>query len=315
MRGSSGIQRTLSFARNLPRFGWRPHILTTTERAYEQVSPESVNLIPQGTSVHRACALDVRRHLAIGGRYPDFLAVPDRWLSWAVSGIVEGVKLARAVRPAAICSTYPIATAHIIGYGVSKLTGLPWVADLRDPMLQPGFPHGWLRRKSFGWIERLIVAQASRIVVTTPGAADFYRQRYPNLPTNRIVVIENGFDEEMFPEERAPDPVERGPERVLSLLHSGIMYGHDRDPSLFFMALREVLAEASALPLRVRVILRAPGTEMPFAEMARQHGVGRFRRSCAGHPLSRSTEGNDGGRCLVDFPIQGLQPPDPGQGL
>jgi glycosyltransferase involved in cell wall biosynthesis len=274
LRGSSGIQRTLSFARNLPRFGWRPHILTTTERAYEQVSAESLSLIPPGTSVYRACALDVKRHLAIGGRYPDFLAVPDRWLSWALSGIVEGVKLARAVRPAAICSTYPIATAHIIGYGVSKLTGLPWVADLRDPMLQPGFPHGWLRRKSFGWIERLIVAHASRMVVTTPGAAEFYRQRYPKLPAERVVVIENGYDEEMFPEERAPDTVERGPGRVLTLLHSGIMYAHDRDPSQFFMALREVLAEASELPLRVRVILRAPGTEMQFAEMARQHGVG-----------------------------------------
>jgi glycosyltransferase involved in cell wall biosynthesis len=263
----------LSFARNLPHFGWRPQILTATEGAYEQVSPDSLSLIPPGTVVHRACALDVKRHLAVGGRYPDFLAVPDRWLSWAVPGIALGVKQVRRLRPAVICSTYPIASAHLIGYGVSKLTGVPWVADLRDPMLQTGFPHGWLRRKSFAWIEKLIVAQARRIVVTTPGAADFYRQRYPDLPRERIAVIENGYEDEMFPADFTVDDRPRNPERTLVLLHSGIMYGHDRDPTQFFQALRELLNEMRDPPLRVKVVLRAPGNELPFATIAAQHGL------------------------------------------
>jgi glycosyltransferase involved in cell wall biosynthesis len=274
LRGSSGIQRTLSFARNLPHFGWRPHILTATEGAYEDVSPESMSLVPSDTNIHRACALDVKRHLSIAGRYPDFLAVPDRWLSWALPGILLGVQLARSVRPSVVCSTYPIASAHLIGYGISKLTGLPWVADLRDPMLQRGFPSGWLRRKSFGWIEKLIVARAQRIVVTTPGAAEFYRRRYPTLAPGRVVVVENGYENEMFPEIATVDAKTRNDDRTLVLLHSGILYGHDRDPTKFFMALRELLAESGAPRLRVKVVFRAPGSELPLARMAEQHGLG-----------------------------------------
>ena len=36
LAGSSGIQRTLGFARHLPEFGWQPLILTATPGAYEQ---------------------------------------------------------------------------------------------------------------------------------------------------------------------------------------------------------------------------------------------------------------------------------------
>ena len=38
LAGSSGIQRTIGFARHLPRFDWEPLILTAHPRAYERVS-------------------------------------------------------------------------------------------------------------------------------------------------------------------------------------------------------------------------------------------------------------------------------------
>ena len=37
LAGSSGIQRTLRFARHLPQFGWEPLVLTAHPRAYERV--------------------------------------------------------------------------------------------------------------------------------------------------------------------------------------------------------------------------------------------------------------------------------------
>ncbi|WP_276678948.1 hypothetical protein [Nitrosomonas europaea] len=39
-----------------------------------------------------------------------------------------------------IWSTYPIATAHLIGLTLQRLTGIPWMADFRDPMVQPDYP-------------------------------------------------------------------------------------------------------------------------------------------------------------------------------
>ena len=40
--GSSGIQRTLQFARHLPQFGWEPVVLTASPRAYERTSQDQV---------------------------------------------------------------------------------------------------------------------------------------------------------------------------------------------------------------------------------------------------------------------------------
>ncbi|MGE3849566.1 MAG: glycosyltransferase [Gammaproteobacteria bacterium] len=268
LQGSSGIQRTLSFVRHLPHHGWRPHVLTVREQAYESVSASSLELIPAGTPVARSWAVDSRRHLAVRGRYLDLMAVPDRWLSWVPFGVLQGVALARRVRPSAVVSTYPIASAHLIGYGISRLTGLPWVADLRDPMLQNTFPSGRLRRRAFGFIERLIVRHARAMVVTTPGAARFYRERYPEFDPSRIIVVQNGYDEFNYVERSAPTTPR---DDVLVLLHSGVVYGQDRDPTQFFIALRRVLDDP-AMP-RVRVVLRAPGGELPLADMAARHGL------------------------------------------
>ena len=52
--GSSGIQRTISFARHLPRFGWEPLILTAHPRAYERVSDDQLKDVPSDTVVERA---------------------------------------------------------------------------------------------------------------------------------------------------------------------------------------------------------------------------------------------------------------------
>src|SRR4051812_32426823 len=115
LRGSSGIQRTLRFARYLPEFGWQPAVLTATPGAYPEVAPASIAEIPAGVPVHRALALDTARHLALAGRYPGFLARPDRWKSWWLSAVPAGLALVRRFAPDALWSTYPIATAHAIG--------------------------------------------------------------------------------------------------------------------------------------------------------------------------------------------------------
>jgi len=112
LRGSSGVQRTLRFCRYLPEFGWTPLVLTTGERAYEDIDDASRAEIPPGLAVRRAFALNTARHLSIANRFPRILAIPDRWVTWFAAGVVTGLAMIRASRPRAIFSTYPIATAH-----------------------------------------------------------------------------------------------------------------------------------------------------------------------------------------------------------
>jgi hypothetical protein len=197
LAGSSGIQRTLRFAQQLPEFGWEAIVLTADPRAYERTSADLVPEVSDRIVVARAFALDTARHLSVRGRYPALLARPDRWITWRYAAIPAGMRLIRQHQPHAIWSTYPIATAHVIGARLARRSKLPWIADFRDPMAQPGYPEDPEVWKSFDRIEKRAVAEARFCVFTTPGAAREYSRRYPHA-ADRIKVIENGFDEESF---------------------------------------------------------------------------------------------------------------------
>ena len=140
LSGSSGVQRTLRFVQHLPAHGWEPLVLSASSRAYETVSDDLLAQVPAGTEVRRAFAVDAARHLSIGGRYLAAAARPDRWASWRLDGVRQGLKLIQRFKPQVIWSTYPIATAHLIGKALHQKSGLPWVADFRDPMAQQGYP-------------------------------------------------------------------------------------------------------------------------------------------------------------------------------
>src|SRR4030095_6771893 len=87
---------------------------------------------------------------------------------------------------------------------LQRLSGLPWVADFRDPMkeIDPDtgeeFPEDRATRILNGWIERPTLTHCSRAVFTTPGTLKMYASRFRNIPPARWAVIPNGYDEEDF---------------------------------------------------------------------------------------------------------------------
>jgi glycosyltransferase involved in cell wall biosynthesis len=267
-RGSSGIQRTLKFVRHLPALGWQPLVLSAHPRAYENTGADQLGEIPGTVPVRRAFALDSARHLAVRGRYPGLLALPDRWASWLLGAVPAGLAIVRRMRPALIWSTYPIATAHLAAFALHRLTGLPWVADLRDPMIDASHPSGRLRRAAAAWVEARVVRHAARVVVTTPGALRSYRARYPAAPPERFRLIENGYDEEAFTN-LAPAT----PGKPFTLLHSGVIYPSERDPGPLFEALAALRARGLIAPATFRLRLRAPAHEALLRGMAERYGL------------------------------------------
>ncbi len=267
MRGSSGIQRTLGFAHHLPRFGWEAQVLSAHPRAYPQVSPDE----PDGAvDVERCFALDTGRQLALKGRYPALLALPDRWIGWWLGAVPAGLRLIRRVRPSIIWSTYPIATAHLIALTLHRLSGIPWVADMRDPMLDGDYPPDPRTRKAYQAIEAASVTRCASVVCTTAGARAIYRARYPQLPAQRFDLIENAFDEADF---TALAPTPRDDTRV-TLLHSGLIYPSERDPRALFGALAALQARGQIDPGRLRIILRASGDDGNLRGLIARFGIG-----------------------------------------
>lgn len=269
LRGSSGIQRTLRFVQHLPDFGWRPVVLTVHPRAYESCGDDLVREIPAGVEVIRAPAWDTARHFAIANRYPDFAARPDRWISWLPGAVIYGNSAIRRHRPAAIWSTYPVATAHKVGMRLAAKSRLPWIADFRDPMAQDGYPQDPKTWKQFERIERETVARADVSTFTTPGAAELYRNRYPSQ-RSRITLIENGYDEESFSGVRPQSRIREG---HVTLLHSGVVYPKERDPAALLAALRLLKEAEPSCYARIKVRFRAAAHDELIRRLAEQSGV------------------------------------------
>jgi len=277
LAGSSGIQRTLRFSQDLPLLGWQPAVLSAHPRAYEKTSDDLLQDIASGTDVSRAFALDARRHLSFFNRYPGWIARPDRWLSWLLGAVPAGLQMIRRHRPDVIWSTYPIPTAHLIGYWLSRLSGLPWVADFRDPMAHVGYPADPATWRSYLSVEQKVFAQASRMVFTTPGAARLYQSRYPTQ-ASRIQVIENGFDESSFAPlagQTVPGemPIALNPGKV-TLLHSGIVYPEWRNPQALFAALRQLVDAQDIDAAHIRLRFRAPEHTEFLAALTVTYGLG-----------------------------------------
>jgi glycosyltransferase involved in cell wall biosynthesis len=281
LAGSSGIQRTLRFVQHLPACGWQPLVLTATAGAYERTSDDLLADIPAGTVVRRALALDTARHLSIKGRYVGAMARPDRWVSWRFDAVRQGMELIRRHKPQAIWSTYPIATAHVIGAELQRRSGLPWLADFRDPMAQDGYPADPLTWKAYSRIEGLAMERASACTFTSPSAAREYGQRYPSA-AGRITVLENGYDEEAFAGagqgpaagEQALNP------GAVTLLHSGIVYPSERDPTQLLAALRQLHEAGVIAPSTLRLRFRAPVAEDLLRRLAAEHGVMPYLEIC-----------------------------------
>ena len=271
LQGGSGVLRTLGFARHLPEAGWQPLVLSASAGAYAQTGSEpDVQL-----TVRRSVALDAARHLSLRGRYPACLALPDRWSSWWLSAVPAGLAMIRRYRPDAIWSTYPIATAHLIGLTLQKLSGLPWIADQRDPMLDdsdpqaPYPPHPRVHRLH-GWIEQRIAARSAAIVCTTPGAIAAHRRRLAQVDAGRFCLIENGYEEADFNDGAAGT----GHRSRFLLLHSGVIYPSERDPQPLFEALARLRHDGALHAHNFQLVLRATGHDAWLACLLVKYGIG-----------------------------------------
>jgi glycosyltransferase involved in cell wall biosynthesis len=274
MAGTSGVQRALRFSQYLPEFGWEPIVLTARACAYERTSVDQMVDVPQTIHLRRAFALDAARHLAFFGRYPKLLAVPDRWMSWWWAAVPLGMQMVKRFRPHGIWSTFPIPTAHRIGLSLRKRSGLPWIADFRDVMTEDGYPVDPLLAREWQALERETVDHCARAVFTTAGAAALYSQRYPRVNRERFAVIENGYDEQLFAAlEPSAQPGQCASHRPLRLVHSGVVYPSERDPTELFAALHDLRVARKVDANSLRLVLRATGHDRHIGALITQFGL------------------------------------------
>ncbi len=277
MGGSSGVQRSLFFSSCLQNYGWQALVLTAHTRVHPIVSNEGLKDIPGNAVVKRTFAVDVARHLSIAGRFPRFLALPDRWSSWVLSGVWVGFWMIKKYKPSVIWTTYPIASSHLIGYLLHKLTKLPWIADFRDPMTEEDYPTNPTVFKFYRWLEKKTIQHATYVVVTTPGVKRVYGQRYGSGCEEKIKIIQNGFDENKFATIEASlnqySARSTNGKKLIRLVHSGVIYPEERDPEPLFMAVSELKKEDKISARTLSIELRSAGHDDLYKAMLAKHDI------------------------------------------
>ncbi|HEY7077234.1 MAG TPA: glycosyltransferase [Solirubrobacteraceae bacterium] len=252
--GGAGVQRTLKFVRYLPEFGWRTTVVSTSSRIYGTHDPSLAAEIPEGTRVVRAPALPLARILAIVlyrlrlHRLRAWVSWPDGGLGWAPLAFLAAWREARRQRPDVIFSSASPYGGHLAAMLLSRLTGIPWVADFRDDWSSSTYLAGQprplpaLTRRAEG----AFTAAARRVVV----AADYFRLE--GDPPQ--VTIENGVDGADVPAGSEPPPGDK-----FRLSFTGTLYESIDARPLMDAALR--LIETGAIDPQ-RFELRVVGTVM-----------------------------------------------------
>lgn len=250
---STGVLRTLKFSRHLVDHGWRARVVTVEPDVYQHTDPALLEQVPEQVTVDRLPCRDARDRWNIAGRYPSWIGIPDRFGSWRGQAVKRCVEIARDASVRAIYSTYPHPSAHLIALAVHRATGLPWIADYRDPWA------GGAARDFAGlcdrFLERRVVLAATRTIANTDLSRENFLARYPELDPSRVVTITNGYDEADFVD---LEPVHDGDGRFTLIYPGGIDPGN-RNPIPVLEALALLVQRGDLQPEAFRLVMLGGG--------------------------------------------------------
>jgi len=294
---SAGNARLLRFLRHLPENGWETTVLTARATGPVPVpdgvriertvapGPESLYALARrirpssgasgraqatatgggvhvtggwaraGGGAHAAAARSSR-----SGPINDWLMIPDPYAGWIAPAVRRGRSLLAAEKFDAIFSSSPRPSVHVIAASLAHQSGLPWVADYRDPWTTNQFRRypTACHRRAHESLETWALRRARFVTAVNAPIVDELVARHPHL-AGRTAVLPNGFD----PGEPADD-VALG--EGFWFVHTGRLYGREPQTLAFLSAL-------AGLPDDVNVLFL--GLESPFvSEIAAALGIG-----------------------------------------
>lgn len=220
--GGGGVQRWLKFVKYLPEFGWHPIVYVPENADYPLLDYSLVtDVSPRATVIKHPIAepYDYYRRL-IGMKTkdkldPGFLSqgkrlnwkqkigvwirgnffIPDArclWINPSVRFLSQYVKK----NPVdCIISTGPPHSCHVIAKKLKEKTGIPWLADLRDPWTQIDYFNdlklNFISRYLHQRLERKTLNAADHLSVIGPTMAKMLAA----VTTTPIEILTNGYDE------------------------------------------------------------------------------------------------------------------------
>lgn len=262
--GGSGVQRWLKMAKYLPENGWQPVIYTTENAEYpivdhsleKDVLPETEVIrrpifepysfykkflgIKKEETIKVGFASDTKKSkwkeglsLWIRGN----LFIPDARRFWIRPSVKFLTDYLKGHPVDAIISTGPPHSMHLIAMKLRKETGIPWIADFRDPWTEIDYYDElhltrWADRKHHR-LEREVLTKADKVVTIGWECG----RGLGRLGNRNVRVIPNGYDWETDTIQQAV-PLSQ----EFTLTHLGVITPSRNAPQLW-EALKELKSE------------------------------------------------------------------------
>ena len=259
--GGTGVQRWLHFTRYLKELGWDPIIFTPSNPEAPVQDPKLLAQIPEGVEVLKIPIWEpTQLYMRLSGnkgkklqtgfmqeskKKPGLLQrfslyiranlfIPDAKMAWIKPASRYLTNYLQTNEVAAIISTGPPHTMHLIARNIKRANNLPWLADFRDPWTTIGY-HKSLRlsyyaAKKHKKLESQVLNSADTIIVTSKTT----KSEFQALTNKPIAVITNGFDVEKV-EKQIVDT-------KFSLAHIGSFLS-ERNPRILWESLVELCSE------------------------------------------------------------------------
>jgi len=274
--GGSGVQRWLHFSRYLSQLGWDP-IIYTPENAEAPVTDESlidsftdsVHVIKypiwEPFEVYKSLTGKKGQKIQTGflneGGKSDKkwlqklalwlranLFIPDAKKYWIRPSIKHLSEFLKDHPVDIIVSTGPPHTTHLIALGLKRKTGIPWLADFRDPWTNIDWfdklpMTNWAKRKHHR-LEQAVLKEASGISCVSRT----WTQEFEELAQRSVKLITNGFAPSDF------QHFDKKPDTHFTILHTGSLNA-DRNPTVFWRFLGEEISRNESLKNSLKIQL------------------------------------------------------------
>ena len=220
-------QRVLKFARYLPSFGYLPTVVTVKPEhaAYGATDESLLAQIPEEVEIVRTRSWDPLSTYARlrGLKKAEVSSVSmatdpeknwmrglDRWIrgniflpdaraGWVPYAVGASRKLIRKVNYSAIITSGPPHSTHLVGKRLKAQTGIPWIADFRDPWTDYVLNSTYRQSNLAKWINTLMEKSVLTSADAVLSVSEFIGRRLQEKAfLNKYETIENGFDSDDF---------------------------------------------------------------------------------------------------------------------
>jgi glycosyltransferase involved in cell wall biosynthesis len=286
--GMGGVQRVAKFTKYLPSFGWKPHVLTVKDVQYLAQDRSLLEDIPPQAEITRTGSFDplrlwfvlkrifrkntdedkpVKAYSGGASKLLSWIFFPDNKIGWIPFALMKGLSLCQKERFDLIFSTSPPPSLHLTGYLLKLLTGIPWVADFRDPWVGykfQSFPtplHDFLKKR----LERQIITNSDRVVVANPVIKGELKKRH--ALRDKFHLVNQGYDEEDFGDYRPSAP------EKFTVGYLGT-FSSDCNPEPAFLALGDLIRQNLVPKGKIKLLHVGGSIRLDVERLAQQCGLG-----------------------------------------